>query len=50
MYILKEKNLHEDAQLKISCSSEENTESYNLAQKLFYDTYYTEKKSTFNRK
>ena len=39
---LKRKNLHEAAQLKNSCPSEENTESYNLAQKLLYDIYDTE--------
>ena len=39
---LKRKNLHEAAQLKNSCPYEENTESYNLAQKLLYDIYDTE--------
>ena len=36
-YMYKRKNLHETAQLKNSCPSEENMESYNLAQKLLYD-------------
>ena len=39
---LKRKNRYQAAQLKNSFPSEENTESYNLAQKLLYDTYYTE--------
>ena len=39
---LKRKNLHEADQLKNSCPSELNTESYNLAQKFLYDTYDTE--------
>ena len=36
---LKRQNLHQAAQLKNSCPSEENTETYNLAKKLLYDTY-----------
>ena len=39
---LKRKNLHQAAQLKNSCPSEENTESNNLAQELLYATYDTE--------
>ena len=39
---LKRKHLHRAAQLKNSCPSEENTESYNLSQQLIYDTYDTE--------
>ena len=41
-YMFKRKNRHQAAQLKNSCPSEENTESYNLAKKLLYDTYNTE--------
>ena len=38
--MFKRKNLHEASQLKNSCTSEENTESYNLLHfKLLYDTY-----------
>ena len=39
---LKRKNLYQAAQLTNYCPSEVNTESYNLAHKLLYDTYDTE--------
>ena len=39
---LKKKNLHQAAELKNSCPSEENTESNNLSQELLYATYDTE--------
>ena len=47
---LKRKNCHQAAQLKNSCLSEENTESYNLTQELLYDTYYTEQEIYFQSK